>query len=892
MVHNRYARRWYQTQAAIEGEQGLLIVTIEELAARLAGGFLRSIRADTLKATVGEAAAARSLGELDKIKELPGFQRAAAASLSKAWSAGLTLDEKTKARKEETGTARIGSLVTLEREVRLRLPKNQIPPGELVEAALKRVGHAPSIFGRIEIHGRTEMSPVWRELLSRISLQTDVVWVAEARQTPDWLPRSGIAVETTPASDPGIRAVSCASPRHEILEALRWARQHLAEGAASYQIAITAASPALWDDHMLALADAANLPLHFIHGRPALSTAEGQLAAALAEILLRGFSRSRMVRFVALLRSCGKRFSPLEGDWWEALPDDAPLLTADRWEKAIAALAPKDFADGNDHRPLLQEIIETLRQGLEKAAEIGEGLLEGKEALAIWHKALSEGPPAALDVTLSELRVPDGVEPGAAIVWGPASAIAAVPRPLCWLVGLTSRSWPRRASEDPLLPNHVIAAERLDPLPVHEADRRDFSTIRKMTDRQVVCSRARRDSEGRLNGVSPLYPQDIDEAYLAQSREPEHAASAGDRLMARPDEFAVLPRARSAIETWMDWRKNKLTIHDGRVRAHHPLLLRALDRRQSASSLVRLLCDPLGYLWTYGFGWKAPDETDEPLTLDALAFGNLLHDILEEAVTQMEGAEASGFASASNDAIKHAVEKAVNTVANRWVDTRPVPPPVVWDCKCSEAMELATTALTRAETPLPGQRSWAEIPFGADRRAEALSEGARARLPWDPMAPVRIAGTAVRIGGSIDRLDLAGDRSRARVTDYKSGKQPKSPPQIKGGAELQRCFYAFAVKSLIATQPKVEARLLYPRSGDQALALDDTEGTLARLAEYLDAATALFAQGKVLPGPSADESWYDLVFALPGGAMERYLERKRPLVDAALAPLSDLWEEP
>ena len=130
----------------------------------------------------------------------------------------MTLDEKGKASKEETETARIGALATLEREVRSRLPKNQIPPGELVDAALKRVGHAPSIFGRIEIHGRTEMSPVWRALLSRIGRQTDVVWVAEARQTPDWLSKSGIAVETRPASEPEVRTVSCASPRHEILE--------------------------------------------------------------------------------------------------------------------------------------------------------------------------------------------------------------------------------------------------------------------------------------------------------------------------------------------------------------------------------------------------------------------------------------------------------------------------------------------------------------------------------------------------------------------------------------------------------------------------------------------------------------------------------------------------
>ena len=58
-----------------------------------------------------------------------------------------------------------------------------------------------------------------------------------------------------------------------------------------------------------------SLPLHFIHGRPLLSTADGQLTAALAEILLRGFSRSRVVRFVDLLRSQCERFESLPGDW-------------------------------------------------------------------------------------------------------------------------------------------------------------------------------------------------------------------------------------------------------------------------------------------------------------------------------------------------------------------------------------------------------------------------------------------------------------------------------------------------------------------------------------------------------------------------------------------------
>jgi len=156
------------------------------------------------------------------------------------------------------------------------------------------------------------------------------------------------------------------------------------------------------------------------------------------------------------------------------------------------------------------------------------------------------------------------------------------------------------------------------------------------------------------------------------------------------------------------------------VRANHPLLLRALDRRQSATSLVKLLRDPLGYLWTYGFRWTEPEDTDEPLTLDALAFG----------------------------------------------------------------------------------------------------------------------------------------------------------------------------KALVISCPSVEARLFYPRMNGQLLPLNDPEGTLVRLAKFLAAAAASFSAGNTLSGPAAEDPWYDLAFALPGGAKESYLLTKLPLAAQTLSNVEPLWGEP
>jgi len=73
--------------------------------------------------------------------------------------------------------------------------------------------------------------------------------------------------------------------------------------------------------------------------------------------------------------------------------------------------------------------------------------------------------------------------------------------------------------------------------------------------------------------------------------------------------------------------------------------------------------------------------------------------------------------------------------------------------------------------------------------------------------------------------------------------------------------------------------------------LADPEATLEKLATYLSAAVASFKAGNALPGPTTQDSWYDLAIALPGGAKESYLENKMPLVAQRLAAISPLWDE-
>ena len=113
---------------------------------------------------------------------------------------------------------------------------------------------------------------------------------------------------------PEIITVSASTAYHEAIEALRWARQLIASGtAAPAEIAIASVTPADYDDHFLALRADANLDLHFVHGVKITACREGQAAAALADILVRGLSQTRMRRLASLLAAYPGPFKALPG---------------------------------------------------------------------------------------------------------------------------------------------------------------------------------------------------------------------------------------------------------------------------------------------------------------------------------------------------------------------------------------------------------------------------------------------------------------------------------------------------------------------------------------------------------------------------------------------------
>jgi hypothetical protein len=846
------------------------------MVARLAGGFSRPIDQDSLRAALRKVLPVTNLGELESIKLLPGMIEAAAATLRKVWDAGIELAERAHEH------PRLAALAQLEREVLAALPSGMRKPSTLAAAAMARMQHADAVLGDVSIDGVPELAPCWRPFLEAMANQQIIHWMFGPRPIPSWISDTQIGGLSHAALSPAVSVASAANAAHEAIEAMRWVRGLLASGQAeAHEIAIASASTTEFDDHFLALSRDAMLDLHFAHGVPVLSTAAGQACAALADILCNGLTHARLRRLVA---HCGRErgpFAALPDGWLRVLPRERDLASAMEWTRALRRITPEHWPDRADHLPALRAIVDLLLAGPAAADDAGERFLSDR-ALGVWRKALLAGPAAALQRTLAQQRQSDGLDSCTCVAWLPAASLAATPRRFVWLLGMNANLWPRNATEDGLLPDHVLSSRELDPVPVGRADRWTFNTILRSTGKQVVLSRSRRDSKGRALGASMLLHGQPAASYLRRNDHPVQAFSETDRLQARPAEFRTLLQARAADACWLNWRSNRITAHDGLVRAGHPVLASMASRTHSATSLKVLLRNPLGYVWRYGLGWRAREASTEQLTLDRRNFGNLVHNVLERAVLALE---ASGsLASASHAKKQAAVGAAVREVAHDWQEQQAIPPALVWQATLQQAGGMALAALAIDGASMAGARAYVEVPFGG---SESRTDGAA--IPWPHTHPIVIPGTALQISGYIDRLDIAADGRRVHVCDYKTGKAPKQPPVIGGGKELQRCLYAFVVQALMGEGTEVQASLLYPRDG-QLLVLEQPGDVMGVLAEHLRLSHDSFTAGQCVPGPDTGDKYDEFALLLPANSTAVYCKEKAPAASALLGAAADIWK--
>jgi hypothetical protein len=307
------------------------------------------------------------------------------------------------------------------------------------------------------------------------------------------------------------------------------------------------------------------------------------------------------------------------------------------------------------------------------------------------------------------------------------------------------------------------------------------------------------------------------------------------------------------------------------------LIVDALAQVQSTTSLHRLLCDPLGFVWEYALHWREPNLDPQPLALNHLAFGELVHALIA-------GVLRTG-APRSVDDIEAALTDESRRLDDAWPIARAVPPALLWRHTMELARERASRGL-RDALGEPRGRSWTEIAFG---------EPIEGPHPWTTLAPVPIGTTAIAFRGRIDRLDEDEAKGSAIVTDYKVGAAPERKKAVvfDRGSELQRVFYALATRSLLQDVRTVESRLTYLKhepARTLSLVHDELTAAIEQAISFTAAGVERQRSGEIAPGPQP-EFFDSQSIALPSD-LEAYRRIKQRLFAQVNRPLANLWGSP
>src|SRR5260370_38839165 len=136
VIEGSLAFQMRRAAAARANECGLQILSLPQLAARLAGGFTTPVAKEHLDSAIQRALAEGAFAELEAVRNLPGMTRAVSRTLRKVWSADVDLRAMGTA-----GNDRLGEVALMGERGRQQLTGNMLRPPGLPGGALRRNTH-------------------------------------------------------------------------------------------------------------------------------------------------------------------------------------------------------------------------------------------------------------------------------------------------------------------------------------------------------------------------------------------------------------------------------------------------------------------------------------------------------------------------------------------------------------------------------------------------------------------------------------------------------------------------------------------------------------------------------------------------------------------------------
>jgi ATP-dependent helicase/nuclease subunit B len=413
--------------------------------------------------------------------------------------------------------------------------------------------------------------------------------------------------------------------------------------------------------------------------------------------------------------------------------------------------------------------------------------------------------------------------------------------------GLAERIFPKKLTEDPILPDEVRG--RLSPDLITQSDRvaAERMALRLAVGaarRKVILSYPRIDldqgrprvpsfyaleilraAEGRLPGFEELARRAGAEAVLRLGwpapaiaehaiddaefdlalleglvgADPESTAGSAHYLLSANDHLARALRARA--RRWL----RRWTPADGLVDLE-PAALAALARHRfsarsySPTALQQFAACPYRFL-LYAVHRLEPREEPEAIeAIDPLTRGALFHEVQFELLTALKGAGALPITADNLAGALEQAGKILDEVAGRYRDELAPAIERVWDDGIAAIRADLREWLRRAS----------ENPDGWCPERFELSFGLTERTQADPASshdPIAVAG-GLRLRGSIDLIERH-PRGVLRVTDHKTGKVVADKAVVVGGGRiLQPLLYALAAEKLLDV-PVESGRLYY-----------------------------------------------------------------------------------
>ena len=307
---------------------------------------------------------------------------------------------------------------------------------------------------------------------------------------------------------------------------------------------------------------------------------------------------------------------------------------------------------------------------------------------------------------------------------------------------------------------------------------------------------------GSLNPVPDrdhiLTPADLRLAAVSEAR--QKRPGWWRRLLENPSSSATARNVLAAADVaGQRFHAHGFTPFEGRLinPVHHARLANAFgsDRQFSATELEAYAACPFRF-WMSSVLELDPLPSPEEAT-DFAGRGSLVHHVLAQ-LAQENLAEAPVISQRFRELVEERLNRQLSAsdlqralleverqLLDRWAT--------------AYGGQHGDYHAQAAELQLKGLRTLTEVPFGAARHAEESAPQQRF-----PALELRSADTVIRLGGRIDRVDVAESQGQTvfTVIDYKTGSKPAFQwDDVATGHTLQLAIYTLAVARLQIAGP-------------------------------------------------------------------------------------------